>query len=648
MRAAGYFTSQSLALVAAGLPTFIAHEGTFRLIASPYLSTDDVIALRRGVVAQNDIVERALLDAFEDSDKDEIVRHRLGFLAWLVASGRMEIRIALPVGDDGLYHEKYGIFVDEFGQSVAFTGSPNETRGGLESNFESIDVFASWSPEGFRVDLKRTAFETAWANEMPGLTTVPLPEAVKQRLLRMRPPTAPDRDPLEPPAELDRRVAGITLPDPRPYQEEAVLSWVKAGYRGIFEMATGTGKTITALLGATQYIGQAEQAAVVVAAPYKHLVDQWDGEMRAFDLKPILCYENSREWSRRLRQATSDLRIGIRSVLTCVATHDALRSAEFQSWFASLHGVKTLLIGDEVHNLGSARAMDALELMDFDARLGLSATPRRWSDDETQAVFDYFGDVVYDFPLDRAIREGYLVPYTYHPHLVELDDEEMTEYVDISRQLARFGFGPSSSRDIGLEEFRGHLLRRRAGVLNNAIGKMGMLAELLAPIKRPRYTLVYTTPERLDEAVGIAAAGGRRMVHRFTYRETTKERKRLLSLFAKGEIGMLVAIRCLDEGVDIPKTETAHILASSGNSREFIQRRGRILRRAEGKDRAVIHDFLAVPSSAFGDEGTWKFERQIVRRELARFREFASMASNQFSAEQELLPLQQRYGLFDA
>jgi superfamily II DNA or RNA helicase len=305
---------------------------------------------------------------------------------------------------------------------------------------------------------------------------------------------------------------------------------------------------------------------------------------------------------------------------------------------------RTLLIGDEVHNLGSAASIDALVRLDFSARLGLSATPRRWSDDETDAIFDYFGQVAYEFSLNRAIREGYLVPYTYHPHLVDLNDEEMTEYIDVSRRLARLGPAATAAREV--EDVRGYLLRKRSAVLNNAAGKLVALPHSLAGGVR-RYTLVYTTPERLEETVGVVSQDGRSMVHRFTYRESLKERQRLLTLFARGEIGTLVAIRCLDEGVDIPRTEVAHILASSSSSREFIQRRGRILRRAEGKRHAAIHDYLAIPSTAFADEGAWKFERQIVRREIGRFREFAATAENRLSAEEELVPLVRRYALFD-
>jgi superfamily II DNA or RNA helicase len=347
-----------------------------------------------------------------------------------------------------------------------------------------------------------------------------------------------------------------------------------------------------------------------------------------------------------LKRSASDLRIGVKSVAACVATHDALRSARFAAWFTSLPpSIRTVLVGDEVHNLGSPRSLDALNGLKFDARLGLSATPRRWSDEETTGLFEYFGDTVFEFTLERAIREGYLVPYAYYPHVVELSDDEFGRYAEISRKLAKLGPPGSAGSDPATEEVRGALLRQRAAVLNNAEDKLNALADVVDG-HRLRFALVYTTPEQMDDTVSVVADDGRRLVHRFTYRESAKERQRLLRLFESGGMEALVAIRCLDEGVDIPRTETAYILASSSNSREFIQRRGRILRRADGKDRAVIHDFLAVPPRGVSDERTWAIERSVMKRELARFDEFASLALNRYEAESALLPVRRRYGLF--
>ena len=649
LRAAGYFTSQSLALVAAGLPPFIHGGGLMRLIASPYLDSDDIDALARGVRAQSDVVERALLREFSSAQSSEIVRDRLGFLAWLVAAGRLEIRVALPIGGEGLYHEKYGIFIDPTGDAVAFTGSPNETRGGLATNIESIDVFGSWTDEDFRVRLKRAAFEAAWSGEAEGFKTVPLPEAVRNRLLTLRPAHIPAEDPLvsNAPDHETSQTEKVQPPKAREYQLEAAAAWQAAGKRGILEMATGSGKTITALFALDDFVrGGGRPVFAVVAVPYIHLADQWSDEMKPFGLKPTLGYGVSSRWVGELTRAASDLRIGLRQQASCVVTHDALRSPAFRRWFGSIQGrVTTIIIADEVHNLGAPASLRALGELEFNARLGLSATPARWSDEETAALLEYFGPVVYEFPLGKAITEKFLVPYAYYPHFVELTDEEMAAYVEITRRLARTP-AAAADEDPGIEAQRGRLLRERAGVLNNAQAKAGSFEAALRADPGSRHTLVYTTPERMNETVRLVADVGR-MVHRFTYRESAQERRELLRLFAAGEIDVLVAIRCLDEGVDVPATETAYVLASSSNSREFIQRRGRILRRSNDKTSAVIHDFIALPATEFPDDEAWRYERSIMKRELARFSEFAGLGINRFQAEQALLPLRKRYGLFD-
>ena len=654
LRAAGYFTSTSLALVAAGLSAFLAHDGTMRLVASPILSGEDISAMERGVLAKEDAVSRALLRSFEDAGADRIVRDRLGFLAWLVAEDRLQVRVATTEDGQGIYHEKYGLFVDSHGDTVAFTGSPNETRGGLEMNFESIDVFKGWSREdGFRVELKRLAFERLWADEMPGVRTVTLPTAVRDRLLELRPTSPSSRDPMEGEDVRTERFAGATSREAgrayaRDYQLEAVAKWLEADSHGVFAMATGTGKTLTALLGIEELRQRYDRLLVVVVAPYIHLVDQWADQIREFGWLPVVCYGTTGTWRPMLANAISDLRIQVREIVVCVITQSGATSDGFRRELDSAPPeVHRVIIGDEVHGLGSPAAVAALASMRFDSTLGLSATPERWKDEETEAIYGYFGPVVYEFGLERAITAGYLVPYDYHPHFVELTENEFGRYVDVTRKLARLlaQYG-ASEVDVG-EGPTGALIRQRSLILNNATRKIPTLRALLDSQTEVRYSLVYTTPDLLDATVEAVSGRGRRITHRFTFRESPSDRRALLRAFGDGDMDALVAIRCLDQGVDVPRTETAYIMASSSNSREFIQRRGRILRPAPGKTKASIHDFITTPPASIGDDESWRYERALVRREILRFKEFARVASNRYDAESKLLKLQETYGLFD-
>lgn len=294
-RAVGFFTSTSLSAAAKGLSRLIRNGGTMRLIASPSLSEEDAAAIKEGYRKREQIYERALLRELDDQKiTDDMTKQRLGFLAWLIQEGRIDIKIAVVEDEHGVgvYHEKIGVFHDSQGESVAFTGSANESSSGLVSNFESIHVFRSWLPEDFdRAKLIRQDFDDLWENLTPGLKLYPFPEAVKKQLLKLRPVQAPTLEPEEVQEEI--APAGpppLSLGTPdipksievRQYQRDAVQKWFLNKGRGIFQMATGTGKTITALALMTQLFRAMKKErrplTVFVLCPYKHLVSQWAEE----------------------------------------------------------------------------------------------------------------------------------------------------------------------------------------------------------------------------------------------------------------------------------------------------------------------------------------------------------------------------------
>ena len=648
-RAAGFFTSRSLALAAAGLTAFIEAGGTMRMIASPRLEPEDFEALARGYAAREDLAARALLRAFEDAKADLIVRERLGYLAWLVSEERLDFRVVMRLDSAGMYHEKFGIFFDAEDDAVAFTGSANETWGGLTGNFEGIDVFPSWTGDRLRVQRKVDAFTQLWEGQTPGTVTLELAEAVRERLLDFRPSSRPSRPRASQPKP-ENEAADMPLHDEaegtsiqlRGYQHEAIDAWLNAGGRGVLEMATGTGKTITALAAAQRALSERGRAMLVVVAPFIHLVDQWAGEMRRFGLYPVRCYGASATWGGRLADQVDLVRLGADRMVACVGTHQSLRSPAMREALGRVGPhTTTMLIADEVHHLGSAQSFKPLSTYSFSYRLGLSATPNRWLDPEgNERLHDYFGETVYEFGLSRAMSEGFLTPYEYKPVLVELDADEVASYTVLTGQIAR-------ALDAGETEI-GPLLRRRAEVLNAARGKLEALRRLVPPNMTLSHALFYSTPSRLEATIQLLMTHTGLRVHRFTFREDRAERLRLLAAFAKGDLHGLVAIRCLDEGVDVPGTRTAFLLASSGNPREFVQRRGRILRVAPGKKRAMIYDLITVPGEGHGrDDAGWEAERGIVQREIQRLLEFADNSLSANEARKQLLPLQMRYELLD-
>lgn len=672
-RAVGYFTSQALALAGKGVATFLDRDGAVRLVASPILTPEDIEAIQQGYAARDEVVGRALLRPLLPLE-EAVQKDRLSALAWLVAEGRVEIRVAIRCDahgrvNGGIYHEKIGIFSDEFGNAVAFTGSSNETVGGLVSNFESFDVFCSWDDPTGRVRRKAANFDRLWSNGTPGLLVLDFPEAAKQRLLEF---LSAERSSADPESRETTRTVGAPwvvqrtprMPpglEIREYQKEAIRAWLRNRGRGLFKMATGTGKTITALSLLTQLWesvlpASGKKLAVLIVCPYRHLVTQWAEECRSFNVAPLRCFESRAAWADELDADLLSFNCGTLDFLAVVTTNSTFATNAFQERLARIAG-PLLVIADEVHNLGSGALQHRLpEHARF--RLGLSATPERWFDEEgTESLLSYFGKVVFEFGLGQAIDSGALTPYDYHPVVVELTPEEGDEYLELSQKIAqRFGRpGDEKADDQGLK----WLLLKRARLLANAHNKLDALRKVIGPLRDTTHNLFYCGDgqveydpgenelKQLEAVVRVLGGEFRMKVDSYTAETYLEQRDRLQGEFSRGDVQALVAIRCLDEGVDIPATRRAFILASSTNPKQFIQRRGRVLRRAPGKPVAEIYDFIVVPPPAAVDEAVFNVDRKLLRRELQRFVEFAELARNAGEASAMLLPLKKKYHLLD-
>ena len=476
-----------------------------------------------------------------------------------------------------------------------------------------------------------------------------LPTAAREGLIRYRKHAS--RDELAASASSGERSveSRMTISIPRyttlrDYQLDAVSEWFSHDKRGILEMATGSGKTITALACLCRVCDEESPVLLVIAVPYTHLVQQWIAESRLFGFEPMRAFESRDIWHDRLAQMIADLNHGRRQHAVVVTTHRTLSSEPFLDCIGQLRG-KGVLVADEVHHLGAQHASSTLpDTLPY--RLGLSATPVRWFDEfGTRSLFAYFGDPIFEYSLSQAIEDGALTRYHYYPHIIELTDDEAERYRQLSMRIARL-MSKRSEPDVeaGIEK----LLQRRALILNRAQGKLPALEMLLGEEANVHHALVYCAQGQVDEVTRLLAHDVNLTVHRFTQHESAPERARILRAFAEGEVQALAAIRCLDEGVDVPATRSAYILASTGNPREFIQRRGRVLRRYAGKTEARIHDFIAVPPSENKNEERTpveSWERSVITREVRRFNEFASLAENQFQATEALWEMADRYGV---
>lgn len=652
-RGVGFFSSGWLRMVAKGLVTFAANEGQARLITSPILASDDWEAMQAGDAARLDGILHAVLSRNIQDLETSLERDTLSVLAWMVADEVLNFKLALPQNKlaGGDFHDKFGIFTDAEGNQVSFNGSPNESIQGFH-NYESNKIFKSWEP-GFAplvmADVRR--FARLWDNEDPNVRVFELPEAAREQIVKLR---EGERPYPEPAWVKQRRLHEETIPyrtaSPhipekitlRPYQEEAIAAWFDHHCQGLFEMATGTGKTITALAASARLYEQQKRLAVIIAVPYQHLVDQWAGEAAVFGYKPILAYQSKSSWLDRLNHDVIDFNGRYRPFISVITTHDTFISADFQASIARLQG-SALLIADEAHHLGAERSRQNYP-SHIPFRLALSATPDRWFDDAGSAALRaYFGETVFSFTLEQAIGVS-LTPYYYYPHLVPLSDEEMEAYEALSLKIARLMNDEDAEKQAALKM----LLIKRANLLNTAVNKLEKLSELLDQEPYLEHTLFYCAPGQIEEVLQLVGWEKGILINQFTAEEKPKERQQLLSSFANGELQALAAMKCLDEGVDVPSTRTAYFLASSSNPREFIQRRGRILRKSPGKEHSIIHDLIAVPPATFNRESpAFHAERSIVRRELQRFKEFANPALNKHQALDVIWDLAGFYGLQD-
>ncbi|MEG4089159.1 DNA phosphorothioation system restriction enzyme [Microcoleus sp. B9-D4] len=440
----------------------------------------------------------------------------------------------------------------------------------------------------------------------------------------------------------------------RQYQRVAVANWFANQGRGTLKMATGSGKTITALAIATELYNKINLQVLLVICPYCHLVNQWARESEKFGLKPILAFDSARSWQNKLAAGLYEVRSGERAFLTIITTNATLMGDSLRSQLRYFPE-KTLIIGDEVHNLGAPRLGESLP-RNIGLRLALSATPERHFDEQgTEAILDYFGPVLQpELTLADAIRQKALVHYLYYPILVELTEAETRKY---SRLTQKIGWALWGDEKVEENDALTTLLMQRARLIGAAANKLVALRELMIHRLDTAHTLFYcgdgaieggarrNNNRQLTETAKLLGSELGYRVNTYTAATPLAERERLRQQFESGELQGLVAIRCLDEGVDIPAIRNAVILASSSNPRQFIQRRGRILRPHPGKERATLFDMIVLPPD-LGRE-TLEVERNLLRKELKRFLEFADLADNAGEARVKLLQIQRRYGLLD-
>ena len=666
---AGFFSSAAFRHVAPGIAAFVNETtGVFQLLISPMLDDADYEAIRLAIADRNDILRRAAERLLEETRLSEssLERHTLDCLSYLLAAGRLDIRFVL-MAEGGMFHPKVWIFHDGRDLLVAH-GSSNVTAAGLLFNFEAVTVERSWTGEEAmtRTVRFRDLFESLWLGKDPDTLTLDASAGLK--LARPVPETPPTIDDfwrawhadaiqgLAPPLPSGRLVAEpnpdiviherLRIPDelawesgPFAHQARAVHAWEATGGRGLLSMATGSGKTVTSLICATRLQDRSEKPLlVIISAPYRPLVEQWREEVSEFGVVPLALTElESTARGSLIREAIRRLDRGVSDIEAAVVTHDYLLSDGFYDALESMpKSVETLLVADEVHNLGRPRFL-ARPPEQIRYRIGLSATPvLQYNEVGTQAIADFFGDTVFEFGLAEAIGVC-LVPYNYFLHPVQLATDEMSQWNELTEKLVRAGFvGRDEGLDGTLTPGVLALLVKRRAVLEAAVAKVGRLRELLEEVgvDEVRHTLVYCSDKRPEQLIAVnrTLLDLGLFVRQLTAEETANRRLTadILQDFGRGDYQVITCKRVLDEGVDLPQVRRAFLLASSTVRRQWVQRRGRILRRCDaiGKTIADLHDFLVLPDDPHTPGG-----RAVLRQELDRARAFAELAGNSGSPD---------------
>ena len=646
-RGTGFFSSSVLSSITDGVTELIANGGKIQIVASPKFQQEDLDAINAGYRERDEIVGEVFSKQFEE-ELEKMPDDDIVMLAKMVAAGVLDFRIAVTDTreGDGMYHDKLGILEDFDGNRVVFYGSPNSSHGGYKANYEKIRISKSWIPGQLEAVIdEETEFDSLWNRYNEEVTIYDFKESIKNKIfvvverkgLNDRVGGSFEKD-----DDVDPNT-GIRL---RKYQRQAIKAWVDNGHKGFFVMATGTGKTWTAIY-ATKEITDSEPILLVICAPYKHLVKQWAEDVKKVypENEIILISSENPKWQSELSDAVMSAKYAEKKTVIAISTIVSFNLPAFKR-IACKTNMKRMLIVDEAHRFTSR---EPYILDDYEYLLGLSATPSsRKNDERGDALMDFFGGKVFDLPIEYAIQRGYLVHYDYHPVFVNSTEEEEKNFQRYTRNMIACWRGNVciDPKECAKQK------RNRLRVIAMAEEKMKQFRFIMGHVKEKDHFIVYCGDGRMFNSRGeekrhieqvkdILTEDGFRM-SQFTAQENMKTRMELVDSFNRGMINGLVAIRCLDEGINIPSIKGALILASNDDYREFVQRRGRILRTytdeysGEKKEKAHIYDVVVLPSA---DMDGW------ARIELRRYYEYARLADNSEELMDQLMQMLGDYGL---
>jgi len=657
-RYGGFFTSKNLALCAEGIAEFLNNNGTMQLVLSPLFTKEDVDAIKKGITNREEKIKDNWIKSYEKLE-EKFEKDHVRALAWMLSQDPPKLEIKLAIYKDiqgnimdnetlkssGKADLSIGVFHDEEGNSISFSGIIKPSLNN-EDEFTDITIHKNWIHKE-HVDSDFRKFSNYWdasdifetKNETE-FEIMELPNVLKEKILELKPKSI---------EELDLK----HIPKLRRYQKNAKDSWINHGYRGIFEMATGTGKTFTAIGCLKEIQKKNPEMFVVIACPTQNLVSQWYRELKKWDFEAMTTLKGKINWKPKLTKILNDYNYGIRTddeITIIVTTYATFSKKEFKK-IVQKNTKLSVLIADEVHTAGAPTIQNAM-LPEYKFRLGLSATPQRYFDDEGSLfLINYFkptqecnncheSSTIFKMNIKDAIKNKILVPYYYYPHYIDLTRDELIEYKEITQKLQPELHKKPQDQN---KEMLTILLNKRANILKNAEKKINAFEEIIDKNKKLKYALVYCAPSKTDNQLSQMNKV-QKILNQIPIPNSIiksdltnlKEREKILEQVQSGILNCALAINILDEGVDIPPLQTAIILASTGNPKQFVQRRGRILRTWNGtypdgttKKHAVIHDIFVIPYlTETIDPKYEESEKNIVRKELERHSKMSEISLN--------------------
>lgn len=664
----GYFASTAFEALAQSFRWWSNSIPSFSLVVNDQLSPDDISTLTSfGSIPTNP--NEISIETFQRMWKGMAEHKRRGFefLRFLLEHEKLEMKVAVA-NTGGIVHHKFAIFHDGAGDHIVSQGSLNFSASALQRNVETMHTVLGWKADPSGKETARyyiELFKSLWNNTMRD-TQVLSGHSLTSFLLAV----VPRRD-SEYFVQHSARVtldSGQMIDDDnffvedsagprqqlRSYQEAAIQHWLENGCRDIWAMATGTGKTLTAIHAIRRLRQRASDRSLllVIVVPSTVLVDQWKQQLQYEDfLNLISAFGSVSQWETDLIRTIRSVAAG-RASSAIVATHEAFK--KHISHRIDQVASQTMLIVDEVHSIGTESGLAALPTL-VPWRLGLSATPlRQYDADGSESLLNYFGSKgssFFNYSIADAIADGYLCPYSYEPHFIELTEEETKEYGELSAKISKI----INSDDPEIKAACNQLLIKRHRIVERAVAKIEPTIEIVDRISsnnhRGVYGIIYSPDgdfpanEKVGEAQPwidvimqrIRKVGAR--AHRFVQGDSHA----ILHQLSEGHLDWIVAKKRLDEGVDIPRAEYAIIVASSRTLRQYVQRRGRVLRPHADKTSAHIVDFVVVP--AVDGEIVTPFGKALVVHELGRLKEFVNASSNRNEVEDKVRKVAELYDI---